>query len=232
MKKNSKNRKFFFILVIILILIPLILFLVLPKLNADTWMGFLGGYLGAIIGIVGVVIGIKIQLDSDKQTRNDEKIDNTFFNLLSTLQNIIDNLESDGIFEDLYENLNKGLLLVAEKVVIDKISENIEWILEEKKKIIEDLENNIIPNLKEPYSDIDLHMHRMMSDYDKIGNKELESLHTFVEIHDLLQTREYKLKNYSKDLHKFHKVLEQMDDFYLMVKETKNRQKLKKLLNI
>lgn len=68
----------FFILVIILILIPLILFLVLPKLNADTWMGFLGGYLGAIIGIVGVVIGIKIQLDSDKQTRNDEKIDNTF----------------------------------------------------------------------------------------------------------------------------------------------------------
>lgn len=230
MKKNDKNLKFFFIVGIMLVLVPLILYFSFPKLNAESWMGFLGGYLGAIIGVLGVVFGIKFQLDSDKQARNDDKIDNTFFNLLSTLQNISDNLESSGIFQALYEKLHEDLLFDAKKIVNNKISENIEWILKERTEIIHDLENDIIPKLEKniPDADVAKHMYRMQRDSDRIENKELELLITFEEIHDLLQSRDYELKNYFKDLEKFLRILEQMNKYYLMTNETKNGKNLKK----
>ncbi|WP_243418968.1 putative phage abortive infection protein [Lactococcus petauri] len=72
--------------------------------SAD-WLNFLGNIVGSIVGVVGAFCVMFLQLKKEREKNRKEKIDNTFFNLLTLLQNVKNEFDTENFIKNIREEI-------------------------------------------------------------------------------------------------------------------------------
>lgn len=223
-KKKTKQYniiKYIICFVIVTGVLIMSLQILFPKSSAESWLGFYGGYLGAFIGVLGAVVSIKIQMDSEQETRNSEKIDNTFFNLLTIFQNIVNNLESKNTIYSVHLNLENNIKGKKNNMLLDEIKSNIDWILEERKKIINQIRENDLPKIEKDFElhnpDKKIFELKMTNEYEKSSDPDVKLLKKLESTKYVLENNKRIIEEFYSNETAFKKVLERMSEYYIIM---------------